>query len=157
MSEIKIATLNKSCVTQTEEAQASYLGNDAQDCRLFGTYGLLVKVPKSARLLLLPINGNESSMYAMAEMLDRGEVPEPTEDGEVILANYVTGDYVQLNDAGMTLFTKGVLNIEAKSVNIKGAVKVEGGFSTDKIESSTPINDAHVHTGDSGGTTGTPR
>ena len=157
MSDIKIATLNKSCTTQTEEAQASYLGNDAQDCRLFGTYGLLVKVPKSARLLLLPINGNESSMYAMAEMLERGAVPEPTADGEVILANYVTGDYVQLNDAGITVFTKGVLNIEAASINVKGASRFEDGTSASSVASDTPINDQHVHTGDSGGTTGTPR
>ena len=128
MNDLKIATLNKATASQ-DIGTASYSGNADQEITIFNPYGLVTCAPECSRLILIPLNGNESNMYALVDKIDRGSIPTP-EPGETILANYISGDYIHLKTDDMEFITSGNLKIKSAGLDIEtGAFNLKAASS----------------------------
>lgn len=122
MNTLKAGQLNKATVSQ-EIGSASYSGNSEHEITIFNPYGLITCAPADSRLILIPLNGNESNMYAIADMIERDSIPVPIE-GEVLLANYLTGDYVHLKQQGINIVSKQDIKIRGKNITFEAYDKI---------------------------------
>lgn len=100
-------------------ATVSMFGKD-QRVMLFTPYGLLHNPPASSMALIWSQNGQESNGIGMADD-PRNRPLKGLAEGEVALSNYITGNYIYFDEAGLCTISVEDLNIvAANDISISG-------------------------------------
>lgn len=115
-----------------------------KNCGKLGQYGLYGNAPKGSFVILMQVNGQEEVLFGIED--DVNNRPRGLKEGEVMLYNTLTKNYIYLSAEGKTqVYTKtdldikveGNVNINATQVNINSATKITGGLTVDTLKTGT--------------------
>lgn len=151
-------------VTKYPQTIASYKGKEQEAVRQ-SVYGVCSVPPRSSLGLLFAIEGMGGVQYGIFDY-PTGRFKNLTE-GEVQVGNYLTQTYIKFDASGnvtivasgdLTANVSGTTTINSNTV-INGDLTVSGDVTaTDYNSTAIGVSyNTHIHTGDSGGDTGTPK
>lgn len=111
-----------------------------KNCGRLGQYGLYGNAPKGSFVIIMQINGQEEVLYGIED--DVNNRPRNLKEGEVMLFNTVTKNYVYLKEDGSTeVFAKtnlelkvtGSVYLKASATFIEGDVTVNGTLKAREV------------------------
>lgn len=111
-----------------------------KNCGRLGQYGLYGNAPKGSFVIIMQINGQEEVLYGIED--DVNNRPRNLKEGEVMLFNTVTKNYVYLKEDGSTeIFTKtnlelkvtGNVYLNAPATFVEGNVTVNGTLKAREV------------------------
>lgn len=128
-------------------------------CGKLGQYGLYSNSPKNSLVIVMQINGQEEVLFGIED--DVNNRPRGLKEGEVMIYNTLTKNYIYLKEDGSTeAFTKTNLELKVTgtvylkatktiitgdvdingNLNVSGAVKAGNGVSGTFTNSVTSTN-----------------
>ena len=111
-----------------------------KNCGRLGQYGLYGNAPVGSFVILMQINGQEEVLFGIEDDVNRR--PRNLKEGEVMIYNTLTKNYIYLKEDGSTevytqtnleLKVTGSVNLTASSVNINGNVTVNGVLKATEV------------------------
>lgn len=115
-----------------------------KNCGKLGQYGLYGNAPKGSFVILMQVNGQEEVLFGIED--DVNNRPRGLKEGEVMLYNTLTKNYIYLSAEGKTqvyaktdldIKVEGNVNLNATQVNINSATKITGGLTVDNLKTQT--------------------
>lgn len=104
-----------------------------KNCGKLGQYGLYGNAPKGSFVILMQVNGQEEVLYGIED--DVNNRPRGLKEGEVMLYNTLTQNYVYFTAEGrtqiyvktdMNIKVEGNVNITAQTTTVNGNAVVNG-------------------------------
>ena len=118
----------------TQNEQNGYFNNkvtsfgQTKNSEIIYPYGMKAKPPTHTRCLSFLGNGNEDTTISMPVMPGNGKIPE-VNDGEVVFGNPATGNYIIMNNSGISMFGNITIN---GTVTISGKTTVQDDLDVTK-------------------------
>lgn len=136
-SNITKSAIKTLAITDTEDnviQQMQIKMYDAiKNCGKLGQYGLYGNAPKNSLVIVMQINGQEEVLYGIED--DVNNRPRGIKEGEVMLFNTLTKNYIYLKEDGDTdIYAKQNININvngdvvinAQNVIVNGTASING-------------------------------
>ena len=129
-----------------------------KNCGRLGQYGLYGNAPKNSFVIVMQINGQEENLFGIED--DVNNRPRGLKEGEVMIFNTMTKNYIYLKEDGntecyakkdMNIKTVGTVNITAETVILNSPTQIKGGLTVDSISAdSISTKTMEVESGASG-------
>ena len=113
---------------------------DIKNCGRLGQYGLYGNAPKNSFVVVMQINGQEENLFGIED--DVNNRPRGLKEGEVMIFNTLTKNYIYLKEDSNTEFyakkdmnikAVGTVNVTAETVILNSPTQIKGGLTVDSI------------------------